>query len=138
MSAFVLDVSVAAAWLLRGQADSYADRVLELLARGRAIVPPLFVWEMVNVMVVAERRKQVDAERVDTALDFVFALPIEVVPDDPVPTAVSLLLLARRHGLSAYDAAYLELAMRRGLPLATRDAALRRAARVIGIGDVRA
>jgi len=132
---FVLDASVAAAWLFEDEKTPYSDRILDRLGDSRAIVPPLFIWEMANVALIAERSKRMKAEAAQEALASVFSLPIEIVDDNWELTTPSLLRLARSYRLSSYDAAYLELALRKGLPLASQDSALMRAARAAGIAD---
>ena len=131
MSGFVLDCSVGMAWCFEDEADRYADGVLDRLVEESALVPPLWPLEIANVLVVVERRRRL--RRSDSArfLELVGALPIEV--DTATPDPSHLLALAREHGLSAYDAAYLALAMREGIPLATRDRALGKAARLCGV-----
>jgi predicted nucleic acid-binding protein len=124
---------VAVAWCFEGEADRYADAVLDALTDGSALVPALWPLEVANVLVMAERRRRL--RRADTMrlLELVGALP--VVVDNPVTIGElpGLLGLAAAHRLSAYDAAYLHLAMREQLPLATRDRALSAAARSTGV-----
>lgn len=131
MSGFVLDCSVGMAWCFEDEADRYADGVLDRLVDESALVPPLWPLEIANVLVVAERRRRL--RRSDSArfLELVGALPIAV--DTATPNPSHLLAVAREHSLSAYDAAYLALAMREGIPLATRDRALGKAARRCGV-----
>ena len=131
MSAFVRDRSVGMAWCFEDEADRYADGVLDGLVEETALVPPLWPLEIANVLVVAERRRRL--RKFDSArfLELVGALPIEVDTGTPDPS--HLFAVAREHGLSAYDAAYLALAMREEIPLATRDRALGKAARRCGV-----
>ena len=131
MSGFVLDCSVGMAWCFEDEADRYADGVLDRLVEESALVPPLWPLEIANVLIVAERRRRL--RRSDSArfLELVGALPIEV--DTATPDPSHLLAVVREHGLSAYDAAYLALAMREGIPLATRNRALDKAARRCGV-----
>lgn len=128
--AFVIDASVAAAWLLPDEASQYADAAFARLPDDEVLVPGLFWLEMRNILLVCERRGRIDAANADRALDLLLALTIR--PDHAADGAL-LMRLARRHTLSAYDAAYLELAVRQSLPLATLDAALGRAARAEGL-----
>jgi len=130
---FVLDNSVTMRWLFGdGSADdvAYADHVLELLAEpgASALVPAIWALEVGNVIARAENRGLIDETRSAEFLALLQAMAIE--PDEETfdQALEQTLHLARRHGLSTYDAAYLELAQRRGLPLATLDAALRKAA----------
>jgi len=124
---FVLDCSVTMAWCFEDEADRYSDSVLAALSRDRAIVPSLWSLEVANVLVVSERRGGLSREDGQQFLELLAGLPITVNPS--VPEAGELLELARQHRLSAYDAAYLSLALRARLPIATRDRALRVAAR---------
>ncbi|MCK9459107.1 MAG: type II toxin-antitoxin system VapC family toxin [Proteobacteria bacterium] len=130
---FVVDNSVVMSWCFEDEASPYADSALDALRRGRALVPAVWSYEAANVLATAVRRKRLkreDARRFAAALR---RLPIEVAPA-PDKTAVAALLdLADETGLSAYDAAYLDLARREHLPLATTDAALRKAAVAAGV-----
>lgn len=122
----VLDASVAACWLLPDEEHATADNAKELLLTERAQVPSLWWFEIRNLLLVAERRNRIDSEWTATSLTLLAASPIDLnenAGDD------ALLDLARRHKLTVYDAAYLELALRRKLPLATLDVALIAAAR---------
>lgn len=96
-------------------------------------MPPLWAYELANVLAGAERRGRIDAGRASTMLDLLAALPIAIDPRPPAELPRVLIDLVRASGLSAYDAAYLEVALRTGLPLATRDAALVRAASAAGV-----
>jgi predicted nucleic acid-binding protein len=125
---FVVDNSVVMAWCFKDQANDYADSVLEKLTDEAACVPSIWPLEVVNVLVGAERKKYIreaDSVRFITLLS---ELPISVENESPEKTMKELLGLARAHHLSSYDASYLELAMRKGLPLATLDDKLRKAA----------
>lgn len=89
--------------------------------------------EMANVLIMAERHGRMDAEHAERVLASLLALPIHLEHREPQALAPAILRTARAHRLSAYDAAYLELAMRAGLPLATNDASLRAAADRVGV-----
>lgn len=136
MISFVLDASVAASWLFEDQADAESDAALSLLADGSALVPVLFVWETVNVCLTAERRGLLTRAKSSAFLEYLHSLPITLDAESPRAGMAGLLQLAQRHGLSAYDAAYLDLALRSGSPLATKDARLRRAADAEGVGGI--
>lgn len=132
---FVIDASVALAWQFTresAQERVRADAVLDRLADESAAVPPLFHVEVLNGCLVAERRKRLAPSLAGAFLQHLAALDLATHPLPPlrVPT---LLALAREHGLSAYDAAYLELALRLGAPLYTFDRALAAAARNAGL-----
>jgi len=130
--AFILDSSVALAWCFRDEATAASDALLESLPTGRAIVPSLWLVEVANVLVVGERRGRLDPARSAAFLEMIAALPIEIDPSSADRRPAPLMALARAHRLTAYDAAYLDLALRRNLPLATRDTALARAAEAAG------
>ena len=133
---FVLDNSVVSGWFLENQATAYTDAVAQRLRADRACVPALWELEFTNVLRTACVRQRLDAQRAQAIVAQVGALPIEV---DRHPVAPSeLLALALRFGLSTYDAAYLELALRRQCPVATQDDAMRLAALAAGVGWVAA
>jgi predicted nucleic acid-binding protein len=125
--AFVLDCSVTLSWLLPDDRGTATDALADELERTTAVVPAIWPYEVANALLVAQRRTRIgddDLLRVRRALA---ALPIEVeaVASDNVLSAVSD--LGRRLEITSYDAAYVELAARRRLPLATLDARLRKA-----------
>lgn len=128
MTRFVLDASVTFAWCFADEASEAADALLDRVERDGAIVPGVWPLEVANVLLVAERRRRITPEIAGRFVDLLAALPI-VVDDETGSRALGDTIdLARRLALTAYDAAYLELAKRRGLALATRDSDLRKAA----------
>ena len=129
----VLDVSLSTAWCFADEASEPAWAILEWLQGGRAHVPALWLWETANLLVQAERRGRISPAAIRTFLGLLEGLPISV--DEPSTASAwhDTLALARSHRLTSYDAAYLELALRRSLPLATRDKALQAAARLEGV-----
>ncbi|GMU41978.1 MAG: hypothetical protein AMXMBFR23_28440 [Chloroflexota bacterium] len=129
---FVLDSSVLVAWALDEQSDQ-ADAVCGSLASTRALVPSVWPLEFANALLVGERRGRLSEAEVTRIRDHVLCLPIEVVADHAPRITTEVLALARQHGLSVYDASYLDLAMREGLPLATLDQRLVEAARRCGV-----
>jgi predicted nucleic acid-binding protein len=131
--AFVLDASVALAWFFEDEADAYAEAVEEALARVTPVVPALWVLEVTNALLVGERRKRTTEAKTTQFAGLLRALPIAVDEQAGAHAFGDLLPLARTHGLSAYDAVYLELALRRGLPLATLDRTLLAAAKTVGV-----
>jgi predicted nucleic acid-binding protein len=131
---FVLDNSIVSGWLLSNQATDYTEAIARRLRKDRAVAPPLLRLEYVNVLRTACRRQQMIAQQAQDALDQLAKLPVDL--DDELPEPGLLLSLALRYDLSSYDAVYLELALRRKLPIATRDADLAQAARVAGVGTV--
>ncbi|MGS1118026.1 type II toxin-antitoxin system VapC family toxin [Castellaniella sp. UC4442_H9] len=124
----VLDCSVALAWLLPDEHEIPAQKVLDRIVVSRAWVPDLWRLEVANSLQVAVRRGRIDAAFRDASLADLSLLNIQVDPDTSSFAWSDTLHLAEAHGLTLYDAAYLELALRLGLPLASRDGALRKAA----------
>jgi predicted nucleic acid-binding protein len=133
---FVIDNSIVCGWIIDSQASDYGDAVARRLIDDRAHAPALWELELTNVLRTACQRQRLTAQQAHAKLAQVVSLPIVV---DRHPVAASELLgLALRFGLSTYDAAYLELALRLQAPLATTDAALRDAALASGVGLVEA
>jgi len=130
MKAPVLDSSVTLAWVLRDEQSARADAALEQVAKIGGIAPALWWAEVRNVLVIAERRGRLTPEDTAVAVQALDALGIYL---DHAPDNASLFRLARTHGLSAYDALYLELSVRQQRPLATLDRKLRAAAQAEGI-----
>jgi predicted nucleic acid-binding protein len=126
---FVIDASVIAAWAL-DEGDRVAESAAQQLRADPAIVPGLLWWELRNVLVIAERYGRLTEERTSEFLSAFSQIAITV---DRSPDEAALLRLARRHRLTVYDAAYLELALRQTLPLATLDRALAGAAHTEGV-----
>lgn len=122
---FVLDSSVALAWVLPDEHNSYADQLLERLIAEGAVVPPIWPLEVGNVLLVAVRRGRLRQEEFEIAVERLARLPIEVEIEATDHALAGVLLLAAQLGLTTYDAAYLDLAKRRNLPLATLDKRLR-------------
>jgi len=125
---FVIDNSVVMAWCFADEESDYADFVLDSLEVNEAIVPAIWPLEVGNVLVVGERRQRLSEADSTRFLSLLYNLPISVDQETPDRMMKEIVALARRHQLSTYDASYLDLAMRRDLPLATRDTALRKAA----------
>jgi predicted nucleic acid-binding protein len=132
LSRFVLDCSVSAAWCLADESSEAAETILYRLASAEALVPPIWIAEMANVLLVAERKKRITHADAARAVQVVMSLPIRIDSAD-LRTLNAWRLLAREYDVSAYDASYLELAQREGLPLATMDHALSLAARKCGV-----
>jgi len=133
MTRFVLDASVALSWFLHDESDVYADGVLAALERSEAAAPCLWLLKVSNALTVLERRGRVKEAETARILAMVRGLPIEM-DDTPVAEVVDRVTsLARRYKISAYDAAYLELAIRLGTPLATLDKKLRAAGKRAGV-----
>ena len=128
---FVVDCSVAARWLLPDAATRYTDAVFELLNTQDAVVPTLFLSEFSNVFLKLSRQRKLTTELALSAVQRFTALDLEV--DRHTPDPERLFTLADHYGLSAYDATYLELALRRGLPLACWGGGLKLAAVKAGL-----
>jgi predicted nucleic acid-binding protein len=130
---FVVDNSIVMAWCFADEESPLADSVMDALASGEAIAPPIWPLEVCNVLLVAERQRRLSKRDSARFLELIRKLPIHVEQETSPRTFNDVLPLAREHGLSAYDASYLDLAMRSGLPLATQDRSLIRAARKCGV-----
>lgn len=129
---FVLDNSVACGWLFENQADAYTEAVARQLVDDHANAPALWPMALANVLSTACRRTNLTAQHAQSMLQQVALLPIEIDQEPAQPA--HLFALALRFDLSAFDAAYLELALRLQQPIATRDNALAEAARIAGVG----
>ena len=129
----VLDASAVVGLALDGEASDAAQRMLDHTVAHGGVVPTLFWYELRNALLMAERRGRITPDGVAAFLADVALLPIAV---DDLPRDAVVLQLARQHGLTVYDATFLELAMRIGAPLATLDAALRVAAGRAGVVTV--
>ncbi len=129
----MLDASFTFQWLFQDEASPEGYAALGVIGRDGAVVPALWFVEITNVLGMAERRGRIDAAGLQEALNLLRSLPLVV--DEPPSLAWSepVLQLMRVHRLTAYDAAYLELARRRGLPLATKDRDLLAAAPTVGV-----
>ncbi len=128
--AFVLDSSVTLAWLLPDEADERTDALSGRLEHENAHVPSIWPLEVGNALLTAQRRKRISEHEFERCVSALAALPIEV--DSPAILG-SVLPIAKRFGLTSYDAAYLELARRRGFPLATLDEKLRKASKALKV-----
>jgi predicted nucleic acid-binding protein len=125
---FVLDSSITLAWIYADETTDAVIRVFDVLRKEGALVPGLWRLEVANVLQMGVRRGRHDRAFRDAALAGLTEFPIQVDAETDVQAWGATLELAERHRLTLYDAAYLELAIRRTLPLATLDAELRRAA----------
>jgi predicted nucleic acid-binding protein len=129
----VLDASVAVAALSPDEAEARASALIKDCMVEGAAVPANWHLEIMNVLLVKQRRRIIDADIADQALDAIFGIgpTVDFAPDRP--TLQRTKQIAERHGLTSYDAAYLELAIRRAQPLATLDRRLAEAARNEGV-----
>ena len=130
---FVLDASVTASWCFPNERSAVADVAMDRLLADEALAPQLWLVEMRNIMLVNERRGRIDAADADDFLRDLSRLPIRVRSD---VDEHALMTMGRRHGLTAYDAAYLDLAVRTDVPVATLGQALARAVRAAGLALV--
>lgn len=136
MTRFVLDCSMTMAWCFEDEAQPRADAVLALLADREALVPGLWPLEVANVLAVCERRNRITAARIDEFVGMLGSLPIRIDGQTGRQGLDRTLALARAEQVTAYDAAYLELALREACPLATLDATMSRTAAKLGIAGV--
>jgi predicted nucleic acid-binding protein len=128
----VIDCSVTMAWCFADEATVETARVQDRLISEAAVVPPHWFLEVVNVLIMAEKRKRISAADAGSFLHLLAALDIHTDHETSARAFHHLPPVCRSHGLTSYDAAYLDLALRRHLPLATLDDDLRQAA--IGLG----
>ena len=128
--AFVLDASVTAVWALADESSPLAELAASRLQDEIALAPPLWWYEVRNLLVISERRQRMTAEDSAVFLKLLSSYPIQI---DPVEDEQTTLGFARQYRLSFYDAVYLTVAHRNRLPLATLDKALQSAALAAGI-----
>jgi predicted nucleic acid-binding protein len=126
---FVVDNSVVMSWCFKDETNRYADAVLDHLVKSIALVPSIWPLEVVNVLLVAERRKRLRVADSVRFLTLLSQLPIVVEYEPTERIMKDLLALARTNNLSSYDAYYLDLSMRKGISLATLDSQLKKAAK---------
>jgi predicted nucleic acid-binding protein len=131
MTCLVLDSSIALSWCLPD--ESGTDQIQQAVAASGAIAPMHWPLEVANALLMAERRQRIDAEFRNAALRDLAALPITLDAETAARAWNETLSLAEAYRLTTYDAAYLELAQRLALPLATLDGELRVAAQALGI-----
>lgn len=133
MAALVIDASVAISAVLHEDDAEHARSVLMRVSEAGALVPGLWHLEVGQTLLVAERRRRIDRARRVEIQALLLDLPVTVDPETAAHALRDTALLAERHGLTLYDAAYLELSLRRGVKLATFDRDLRRAATEVGV-----
>jgi len=131
--AFVVDCSIAMAWLFHDEATPKTAPLLSRLANETALVPAWWFIEITNVLAMAERKGRITARQSDAFIADLSKLGIERDNEAPDRAFTHLLALCRTHRLTSYDAIYLDLAIRRSLPLATLDEDLRKAAKKLGV-----
>jgi predicted nucleic acid-binding protein len=131
---FVVDTSVTMAWCFADETTPYTQSVLQRLRAAEARVPTIWPVEVANVLLVGRRRGRLTDEQVARFHDFLRNLVITIDQGSTLDhTLGPILNMGRVQGLTAYDACYLELATREGLPLATQDDRLREAAQRVGV-----
>lgn len=135
-AAFVLDCSITMAWHFESEASPGSDGVLARMEREAALVPAHWFLEVTNVLALAEKHHRTTPAKSAAFLARLAELDIEADHDAAARAFSHLLPLCRDHGLTSYDAAYLDLALRRRLALATRDAPLRKAAKKLGVAVI--
>ena len=136
MNSLVLDNSVAMRWCFKDGSDSdlmYAEKVLDRLSDTIFLVPNLWHLEAANVVARAQKRQWLTTEQMHEFLELVVQLPLKVDQETAKKAMTETFMLANDHNLSVYDAAYLELALRHRMPLATLDADLRKAASKVNV-----
>jgi predicted nucleic acid-binding protein len=133
VSALVIDSSAALSWCFEDEATPASDVLFERVRDQGAVVPGLWHLEVANVLLQAEKRGRITAGDVATRLELIAELPIATDTETTGRAWREILALARAEGLTTYDASYLELAIRRGLPLQTKDEALIAAAERSGV-----
>jgi predicted nucleic acid-binding protein len=133
--AFVLDCSVVMAWFFEDETNAYADAVQRSLTSSRPFTPSLWPLEVANSLLVGERRKRTTEAKATSFLRLLRSLPIAADDETLARAWRESLPLARLHNLSVYDATYLELTLRRRLPLATLDGRLKTAAQAAGVKE---
>jgi predicted nucleic acid-binding protein len=133
MGPFVLDASLTLSWCFADETTPYSRGVLAFLETTHALVPAIWPFEVANVLALAERRHRITNDGIADFLHKLGRLPIQVERRQALWLWQTILPLAREHRLSGYDAAYLELAKREGMGLATLDQDLRAAGQTLGV-----
>lgn len=134
---FVLDCSVAISWCLVDENNDYANSILAMMPDCEAFVPAIWSLEIANVLLVAERRNRMTTEQSEEAITLLQSLLIQVDTVTEAKALSTIFRLGRQEALASYDAAYLELALRLGLPLATIDTRLAEAATRCSVNIIR-
>ena len=117
MRQFVLDASVTMAWCFEDESSRASEAALDLVGQGGALVPVIWPYEVANALLIAERRGRISLAKVGGTLQVLQGLPITVDPEGCSTAFRGVFAVARQARLAVYDAAYLELAIRRRLPL---------------------
>ena len=130
---FVLDASITLAWCFSDEATPLTNRLLDQLEIDSAFVPELWSLEVANILISAERKKRISYAKIAEFVSILGSLNIQVDKETANRGFREILSLAHAEGLTTYDAAYLELALRLGIPLATKDNQLLKAAKKLGV-----
>jgi len=132
--AFIVDASVAVGWVHPAQATTETDAMLDAIAGGATLeVPALWPLEVANALLVLVRRRKLTEEERQTGLGWLRGLPLRIDQEMAVLAFSRLSELSTKHRLSVYDAAYLDVAQRRKLPLGCKDGPLQEAAKHAGV-----
>jgi predicted nucleic acid-binding protein len=130
---WVLDASVTMTWCFESERTAYTEGLLDRAGSSPSVVPQVWAWEVANVLVLALRRKRIDRTQRNRFLSMLETLLIHADDLKGLKVFAPVLAVAEEYGLTAYDASYLELSLRMGLPLATMDTQLQAAARKAGV-----
>jgi len=130
---FVLDCSVTMSWCFEDENTEYSKQILLLLKKIKAIVPCIWPLDVMNVLKVAENKHRITTLKSNAFVNLLNSLPIEIDPNLNCLLNKSILEITRKHSLSAYDAAYLEIAIRQNIPLISFDKKLCEVAKKEGI-----
>jgi predicted nucleic acid-binding protein len=136
MRPFVVDASMTLSWCFDDESTPYSRAVLSALQSTYAVVPALWPFEIANALALAERRKRITSEGIADFLETLRHLPIHVERREALWVWQATIALAREHRLTAYDAAYLDLARRDQLSLATLDDDLQAAGLAVGVATL--
>jgi len=132
-TAIVVDASMAMAWCFLDEATPATRKLYDEMSSTSAVVPAWWYIELTNVLYLAEKSRRIPTDRVVEFIAMIEDLRVEIDHDAPPRAFSHLLPLCRAHGLTSYDAMYLDLAQRKKLPLATLDEPLRKAAKKLGV-----
>jgi predicted nucleic acid-binding protein len=132
-SVFVVDASVALSWCFLDEATPTTKKLLETAATAQIAVPAWWYLEITNALYFAERKGRIEPTKIAEFIALLESFSIDVDNDGPLRAFSHLLPLCRKHQLTSYDAAYLDVALRLDLPLATLDEPLRQAAKSHGV-----
>ena len=133
MTCFVVDCSITMAWHFEDEKNSYADKVLGILGISEALAPAVWTLEVSNVLLVGEKRGRTTSAKSRRFVALIRSLPIRVVGHSPAQVFDEVLGLARDQNLTSYDAAYLDLARRLEMPIASIDRRIAGAATRLGV-----